>query len=85
MLFKKVNFLDHHDMSFRRGDIRVMGNMIVQIDDDLQPIGDEEFVTLDHMIVLPGIVNAHLHPSKEIYGCLYESMNINDVLNSVHV
>ncbi|HGT5682337.1 TPA: amidohydrolase family protein [Escherichia coli] len=84
MLFKKVNFLDHHDMSFRRGDIRVMGNMIVQIDDDLQPIGDEEFVTLDHMIVLPGIVNAHLHPSKEIYGCLYESMNINDVLNSVH-
>ncbi|HHW7475211.1 TPA: amidohydrolase family protein [Mannheimia haemolytica] len=35
-------------------------------------------------ILFPGLINSHLHPSKEIYNGLNDFDNIKDILNKVH-
>ncbi|MDQ0416680.1 5-methylthioadenosine/S-adenosylhomocysteine deaminase [Croceifilum oryzae] len=74
-------YSDQHD--FRLADIVLYGNKIEKI---CQPnsIDDGNVIDATNLIVLPGLINGHLHPSKELYGGVKAFSSISEVLDAVH-
>ncbi|QDX29452.1 amidohydrolase family protein [Dickeya poaceiphila] len=84
LIFKEIKYLNSEDMCFEVGDIRIRNDRIVEVGPNLD-VHDEEVVLLNGgHIILPGLINAHLHPSKEVYGSLLDSSPIDKVLDTVH-
>ncbi|MBD1576795.1 amidohydrolase family protein [Vibrio sp. S11_S32] len=83
-LLKNISYLDSNTMKLSKGDVRVIDGYIVSIDKCLNPCENEKIISSEDTIMLPGLVNAHLHPSKEIYGSTLDSSPIDVVLDSVH-
>jgi 5-methylthioadenosine/S-adenosylhomocysteine deaminase len=48
------------------GDIYIEGGVIVEAGKNLSVSNDTIVIDSEHLIAFPGLVNAHLHPSKEI-------------------
>ncbi|SFX57060.1 5-methylthioadenosine/S-adenosylhomocysteine deaminase [Thermoactinomyces sp. DSM 45891] len=74
-------YSDQHD--FRLADIVIYGNKIEKI---CQPNSQSSDHVIDakSLIVLPGLTNGHLHPSKELYGGVKAFSSISEVLDTVH-
>lgn len=83
-LFKEIRYLDSDKMSLITGDIYIEDDFIVRTGNSLPVNGDAIVVNSQHLIAFPGLVNAHLHPSKEIYGSILDSSPVNVVLDTVH-
>ncbi|WCG82847.1 amidohydrolase family protein [Pectobacterium sp. A5351] len=83
-IFRDISYLDSTSMKLVQGDISMMGDVITYVGEKRK--GDVEGVIIpsEQFVVLPGLVNAHLHPSKEIYGSILDASPIDVVLDSVH-
>lgn len=84
LLFKNITYLDSTSMHLLKGDVRISAGYITEIGDQLAGKTGEKTIDSCSLIVLPGMINAHLHPSKEIYGSMLDYSPIDVVLNSVH-
>lgn len=84
LLFKNITYLDSTSMHLLKGDVRISAGYITEIGDQLAGKTGEKTIDSCSIIVLPGMINAHLHPSKEIYGSMLDYSPIDVVLNSVH-
>ncbi|OSM94891.1 amidohydrolase family protein [Lonsdalea populi] len=84
LLFKNITYLDSTAMRLFKGDMRVSAGYIIEIGNDIAERSDETVIPSYDFIILPGMVNAHLHPSKEIYGGMLDFSPIDVVLDSVH-
>lgn len=83
-LFKGIKYLDSATMLLITGDIYIEGDVIVETGKNLTVSNNVNIIDSEHLIAFPGLVNAHLHPSKEIYGGILDTSPINVVLDSVH-
>lgn len=83
-LFKEIKYLDSATMLLITGDIYIEGDVIVKAGKNLSVSNDTFVIDSEHLIAFPGLVNAHLHPSKEIYGSILDTSPIDVVLDSVH-
>ncbi|HAK1939076.1 TPA: amidohydrolase family protein [Salmonella enterica] len=83
-LFKGIKYLDSTTMLLITGDIYIEGDVIVKTGKNLPVSNDTIVIDSEHLIAFPGLVNAHLHPSKEIYGGILDTSPIDVVLDSVH-
>ncbi|TCP68326.1 amidohydrolase family protein [Baia soyae] len=81
ILKNAMYYSDQHD--FRLADIVISDNKIEKI---CLPnsIDGGNVMESTNLIILPGLINAHLHPSKELYGGLQAFSSISDVLDAVH-
>jgi len=84
ILFKNITYLDSNSMRLFKGDMRVSAGYITELDNKIAEKNDEIIIPSCDFIVLPGMINAHLHPSKEIYGGMLDCSPIDVVLDSVH-
>lgn len=84
LLFKNITYLDSTSMRLFKGDMRVSAGYITELGNDIAEKSDETIIPSCDLIVLPGMINAHLHPSKEIYGGMLDFSPIDVVLDSVH-
>ncbi|EER2209526.1 TPA: amidohydrolase family protein [Escherichia coli] len=83
-LFKGIKFLNSSSMLLITGDIYIEDDIIVDVGKNLSVSNDTVIIDSEHLIAFPGLVNAHLHPSKEIYGGILDSSPIDVVLDTVH-
>lgn len=83
-LFKGIKYLDSSTMLLIAGDIYIKDGIIVEAGKSLSVSNDVTVIDSEHLIAFPGLVNAHLHPSKEIYGSILDTSPIDVVLDSVH-
>lgn len=83
-LFKNINYLDSKSMLLRNGDIKISNGKIIDIQSTITPSEKDYIIIANDLIALPGLVNAHLHPSKDIYGGILDTSPIVDVLDNVH-
>ncbi|EBQ0837853.1 amidohydrolase family protein [Salmonella enterica] len=83
-LFKGIKYLDSATMLLISGDIYIEDGVIVEVGKSLSVSNDVTVINSGHLIAFPGLVNAHLHPSKEIYGSILDASPIDVVLDSVH-
>ncbi|EHT8580132.1 amidohydrolase family protein [Salmonella enterica] len=83
-LFKGIKYLNSATMLLMTGDICIEDGVIVEAGKNLSVSNDVTVIDSDHLIAFPGLVNAHLHPSKEIYGSILDSSPVDVVLDSVH-
>ncbi|MEQ1968117.1 amidohydrolase family protein [Xenorhabdus nematophila] len=83
-ILKDISYLDSTSMKLSQGDIRITNGLITDISTELKINQDEIVIHSENTIVFPGLVNAHLHPSKEIYGSILDSSPIDVVLDTVH-
>lgn len=83
-VFKNINYLDSDSMLLRTGDIKISGERIVDVQSTIIPSKDDYIIHANNLIALPGLVNAHLHPSKDIYGGILDASPIIEVLDNVH-
>lgn len=82
-IFRDIVYFDSSSMRLAQGDISMVGGVITYVGErDKDPEGI--IIPSEKFIVLPGLVNAHLHPSKEIYGSILDSSPIDVVLDTVH-
>ncbi|EBG5027155.1 amidohydrolase, partial [Salmonella enterica subsp. enterica] len=83
-LFKGIKYLNSATMLLITGDICIEDGVIVEAGKNLSVSNDVTVIDSEHLIAFPGLVNAHLHPSKEIYGSILDSSPVDVVLDSVH-
>jgi len=83
-MYKGIRYLDSSTMLLTTGDIYIDDGIIVEVGKKLSPKDDVTIIHSEHLIAFPGLVNAHLHPSKEIYGGILDTSPIDIVLDSVH-
>lgn len=83
-LFKGIKYLDSATMLLITGDIYIEGEVIVEVGKNISVSNDVTVIDSAHLIAFPGLVNAHLHPSKEIYGSILDTSPIDVVLDTVH-
>ncbi len=83
-LFKNITYFDSTCMCLLKGDMRISAGYITALGNDIVEKYDEKVISSSDLIALPGMINAHLHPSKEIYGGMLDFSPIDIVLNSVH-
>jgi len=62
-LLRDAKLVDLDPPSVERGDLRIREGLIVERGPDLVP-ADEEVVDVGGDVVLPGMVNAHMHLYK---------------------
>ncbi|AGK46108.1 amidohydrolase family protein [Burkholderia thailandensis MSMB121] len=85
ILYAGIEYLDPGTCRLATADIRVKDGRFHSI----RPAGaprPDGVATADGTgrVMFPGLVNAHLHPSKELYGDLHDFSPIQTVLDSVH-
>lgn len=92
MILKNVNYYDvekklvlsnkfiiiNKGRIFNIGCMQDYGNLKISLPSVMSEIDCKKF------ILFPGLVNSHLHPSKEIYNGINDFDNIKDILNKVH-
>ncbi|KNC87944.1 amidohydrolase family protein [Trabulsiella odontotermitis] len=83
-LFKGIKYLDSDSMRLTPGDICIENGVITETGNNLDVGTGAKIVDSSSLIALPGLVNAHLHPSKEIHGSILDASPIDIVLDSVH-
>lgn len=83
-LFKGIKYLNSDTMSLILGDIYIENDIIVEAGKNLSVSNDAIVIDSGNLIAFPGLVNAHLHPSKEIHGSILDASPIDVVLDSVH-
>ncbi|MWM72749.1 amidohydrolase family protein [Escherichia coli] len=83
-LFKGIKYLNSSTMLLISGDIYIEDEVIVDVGRNLSVSNDTTVIDSGHLIAFPGLVNAHLHPSKEIYGGILDTSPIDVVLDTVH-
>lgn len=81
ILSDTIYYSEKHE--FCRADILISENRIEKI---LPPnsVKEEGSIDAKQFVIFPGLINAHLHPSKEIYGGMEAFCSISDVLDKVH-
>ncbi|HGE5782939.1 MULTISPECIES: amidohydrolase family protein [Bacillus] len=81
VLSNAVYYSEKH--SFCEADIVISRNRIEKI---LPPnsLKSDDCIDAQNLVIFPGLINAHLHPSKEIYGGMEAFCSISDVLDKVH-
>lgn len=82
-LIKNCHYLDNASYKLCKGSIRITDGVITSVARVLQPNENDIIISEDY-IVMPGLINSHLHPSKEIYGSTIDASPIDIVLDSVH-
>ncbi len=70
---------------FKKADIRIKNGKISEI----LPLNsivnnDDAIIDSTDLVIFPGIINAHLHPSKELYLGLADYGGISEILDAVH-
>ena len=65
--------LDKEDRKFPKGDVLIDGNKIVAVGTDL-PAGDAKVVDCTGKLVMPGLVNSHLHSDENLFRGLFDNM-----------
>jgi putative selenium metabolism protein SsnA len=75
-LLRDAILVDLDPPNIERGDLRVRNGLIVERGPDLAP-GDEEVVDVEGDVILPGMVNAHMH----LYSALAVGMPVPDISN----
>ncbi|EBV3242470.1 hypothetical protein DOH76_23570 [Salmonella enterica subsp. enterica serovar Oranienburg] len=84
-LFKNVNYLDPVSFKLTTGCIIIEKNKIYNTVDNFdKSIDVDDIYPADNYIVFPGLVNAHIHPSKILYQGMFDKNNLFETLNSVH-
>ncbi|MDJ6542862.1 amidohydrolase family protein [Salmonella enterica] len=83
-LFRGIKYLDSATMLLITGDVYIEDGVIVEVAKKISVSNDVTVIDSGHLIAFPGLVNAHLHPSKEIYGSILDTSPIDIVLDSVH-
>lgn len=83
-LFRGIKYLDSTTMLLITGDIYIEDGVIVETGKNLSVSSDVTIIDSGNLIAFPGLINAHLHPSKEIYGSILDTSPIDIVLDSVH-
>ncbi|CAM3463162.1 amidohydrolase family protein [Xenorhabdus nematophila] len=81
---KDVSYLDSSTMQLKVGSIKIVDGIISEIEDVIIDYGSDIIIEAQNIILMPGLVNAHLHPSKEIYGGALDASPIDIVLDTVH-
>ncbi|MBR0844155.1 amidohydrolase family protein [Bradyrhizobium liaoningense] len=80
---RNIRYYDSESGQIRLGDIEVVGTRIGAIvkagTSGLRPVTHDP-----NTLCLPGLINAHLHPSKELYGGFSDSASIASVLDMIH-
>ncbi len=78
-----VRYYDASISAFRAADIKIGDGVIKDIS---HPGGacSENLIDGRDLLCLPGLVNAHLHPSKETYQGLYEGNASTQLMDAVH-
>lgn len=83
-LFKDIKYLNSDTMLLISGDIYIEDDVIVKAGRNVSVGNDVTVINSEHLVAFPGLINAHLHPSKEVYGSLLDSSSIDIVLDVVH-
>ncbi|WP_336749924.1 amidohydrolase family protein [Pantoea vagans] len=84
LLFKNVKFLSPDTKVLESGDVLIAEDKIADTGFGLEVNDSNLSVIEGDYILLPGMINAHLHPSKEVYGDILDSSPIDIVLDKVH-
>ncbi|MFJ3386958.1 MULTISPECIES: amidohydrolase family protein [unclassified Lysinibacillus] len=71
------------DHRFCKGDIAISNNKIKEILPSNSSNGTN-VVDTQNLVIFPGLINSHLHPSKELYGGLEPFSSISEILDTVH-
>ncbi|MDR6903559.1 amidohydrolase family protein [Rhizobium miluonense] len=82
-VIQSTEYFDLDRACFRLADIEIEGDVIVGI----HPPGSasaRHVVDGRKLLCTPGLVNAHLHPSKELYRGLYPPGSASEMLDVVH-
>lgn len=83
-LFKGIKYLDPVSVLLISGDIYIEDGVITGVGKDLNIDSGAKIIDATNLIAFPGLVNAHLHPSKEVHGGILDASPIDIVLDSVH-
>jgi len=84
LLFKNVKFLNPDTKILELGDVLIAEDEIANAGFGLEVNDSNLSIIEGDYILLPGMINAHLHPSKEVYGGILDSSPIDIVLDKVH-
>jgi putative selenium metabolism protein SsnA len=76
LLIRDAHLVDLDPPNVERGDLRIRDGLIVQRGAELPP-GDEEVIDVGGDVVMPGMVNAHMH----LYSALAVGMPVPNVEN----
>lgn len=69
---------------FKQADIKIENGKIAEISTMYNVNSEELIINAENLVIFPGIINAHLHPSKELYIGSFDHGNISDILDAVH-
>src|SRR5262245_44120333 len=64
----------HADAHFAPRDIRVDGDRIAEIAPGLQPRDGEDVIDASRRVVIPGLVNAHIHSNEALVRGLWDAL-----------
>jgi 5-methylthioadenosine/S-adenosylhomocysteine deaminase len=65
------------DGGLRHGDLRIEDGKIVAIGEGLPAAGNAEVLDAAGMLVLPGLINAHMHSGENFNPGLYENLPLD--------
>lgn len=83
MLIKngKVVIYTNEDVLVKNLDIRIDGENISQIEENITPLENEKVIDAKDSVVMPGLINTHSHISMSIFRGTFEGCNLYTWLN----
>lgn len=78
MLIKNGNVIifENNDVKVRKVDIKIKGNVIAKIAEDIKPEENEKIIDATNKVVMPGLVNTHAHIAMSIFRGTFEGYDL---------
>ena len=83
MLIKNGNVIifENDDVKVKKLDIKIRGNKIEEIANDLIPAEGEKVIDATNKVVMPGLINTHAHIAMSIFRGTFEGCDLYTWLN----
>ena len=83
MLIKNGNVIifEENDVKVKKVDIKINGNVIAKIAEDIKPEDNEKIIDATNKVVMPGLINTHAHIAMSIFRGTFEGCDLYTWLN----
>ena len=83
MLIKNGNVIifENDDVKVKKADIKIKGNIIKRISENIQLEEGEKIIDATNKIVMPGLINTHAHIAMSIFRGTFEGCDLYTWLN----
>lgn len=83
-LIKNTCYVEGDNWRISKGNIEIQDGIIVNISYDVLHRTYDLEIEGSNYLCTPGLVNAHLHPSKEVYSCYKPFDPLSDAIDLIH-